>query len=155
MNRQIQNRGGAKNAELEQSEQPLRSSRLCGLIDPCFVGTLILLVALSLARAASSNHSAEVHGIGPADDPTRQTDENWVDDRWQKTDVGQFLSACIETPEKTYKGIAIKLGDQDEAAVCFDTELLRYSAGWTGGFLQLHPRRYGLMVSPKPQGGPF
>jgi hypothetical protein len=104
------------------------------------------------ANAASSNHSNEVHGIGAADDPTRQTDENWVDDRWQKTDVGQFLSACIETPEKTYKGIAIKLGDQDEAAVCFDTELLRYSAGWTGGFLQLHPRRYGLIVSPKPQG---
>ena len=37
------------------------------------------------------------------------------------------------------KGIAIKLGAEagSEAAVCFDTDLLRVSAGWTGGFLKL------------------
>ena len=127
-------------------DKTLRSLRLCGVI------ASLLTFGCILATAASPQHGAEVHGIGPADDPTRQTDENWVDDRWQKTEVGQFLSACIEMPEKTYKGIAIKIGEQDEAAVCFDTELLRYSAGWTGGFLQLHPRRYGLIVSPKPKG---
>lgn len=33
------------------------------------------------------------------------------------------------------KGLGIKLGNQ--TAVCFDTELLRYAAGWTGGFLDL------------------
>lgn len=35
----------------------------------------------------------------------------------------------------TLKGIAIRIGDKQEAAVCFDTELLRVSAGWTGGFV--------------------
>src|SRR6266851_5624630 len=48
-------------------------------------------------------------------DPTLQTDANWIDDRWQKTDVGPFLSACIQTPrQKTCKGIAIKVGDNAE-----------------------------------------
>src|SRR5205823_1914480 len=34
----------------------------------------------------------------------------------------------------------------------FDTDLLRYSAGWPGGFLELSPRRYGLIEAPKPKG---
>src|SRR5438105_4059299 len=92
-------------------------------------------------------------GAAPANDPTLQTDANWIDARWQKADVGQFLCACIETPrQKTYKAIAIKVGDSPEATVCFDTDLLRYSAGWTGGFLEMNPRRYGLIEAPKPRG---
>ena len=107
----------------------------------------------ALVAASAAPKSGSVQGIGAADDPTRQTDANWVDDRWSKTDVGQFLCAGLDTPRHaTHKGIAIKVGDHDEGAVCFDTELLRYSAGWTGGFLQTFPRRYGLMVSPKPVG---
>ena len=35
------------------------------------------------------------------------------------------------------KGLAIRLGSSNEAAVCFDTELLRYGAGWSGGFLDI------------------
>ena len=59
---------------------------------------------------------------------------------WQAMDYGPFLSASIEAPEPrtniAYKGIAINLGanfggDHNEAVV-FDTDLLRYSAGWTG-----------------------
>ena len=93
------------------------------------------------------------HAAAPDADPTKQTDADWMDDRWQKTDVGQLLGAAINTPGKlTPKGIAIKVGEQNEAAVCFDTDLLRYSAAWTGGFLQFHAQRYGLIVPPKPQG---
>src|SRR5689334_20916219 len=33
------------------------------------------------------------------------------------------------------KGIAVKLSDN--AAICFDTETLRYAAGWTGGYLDV------------------
>ena len=94
-----------------------------------------------------------VSGTGPADDPTRQTDADWVDDRWSKTEIGQFLHATIDTPRrKTPKAIAIKVGPNNEATVCFDTDLLRYSAGWTGGFLQLHAQRYGLIAAPSPAG---
>jgi hypothetical protein len=35
------------------------------------------------------------------------------------------------------KGLAIRLGSSNEATVCFDTELLRYGAGWTNGFLDI------------------
>ena len=66
--------------------------------------------------------------------------------QWESLDYGPFLSASIraEYPSDnlTYKGVAVKLpigeGHEGlEAAVCFDTQLMRVSAGWTGGFLHL------------------
>ena len=69
-----------------------------------------------------------------------------VDDRWKFMDTGQFFSGSINTPgQPTAKGIAIRLGDANEAAVCFDTDLLRFSCGWTGDFLKFDPARYGLI----------
>src|SRR5688572_30346075 len=35
------------------------------------------------------------------------------------------------------KGLAIRLGSSNQAVVCFDTELLRYAAGWSDGFLDI------------------
>lgn len=76
-------------------------------------------------------------------------------------DYGPFLSATVGAPAPkdnvTLKGIAIRLGTGDEAAVLFDTELLRLAAAWTGGYLQLtgtpydgahggHPRIRGTQV---------
>ena len=63
--------------------------------------------------------------------------------RHEIMDYGQFLSASIKAPSPSdnnaMKGIAIKLGSdpQKPAAICYDTDLLRVSAGWTGGFLKL------------------
>jgi hypothetical protein len=109
-----------------------------------------LLAALSFVFPARAQ---PVSGTGPADDPTRQTDADWIDNRWSKTEIGQFLHATIDTPQrKTPKGIAIKVGPNNEATVCFDTDLLRYSAGWAGGFLQQHAQRYGLIAAPTPVG---
>ena len=82
-----------------------------------------------------------------------QVEEDWADGRWNQTDVGPFMSGSILTPHgRTLKGIAIKLGDKSQAAVCFNTELLGYSAAWAGGFLEFDPRRYGLTGSTKPKG---
>jgi hypothetical protein len=48
-----------------------------------------------------------------------------------------YTTACVgasfPTGNKAYKGIAIKLGN--DAYMCFDTDLLRMSAGWTGNYL--------------------
>jgi cytochrome c2 len=60
-------------------------------------------------------------------------------------DYGPFLTASIEAPQPAtnlaYKGIAINLGANfggaKNEAVIFDTDLLRYSAGWTGDFVAL------------------
>ena len=77
-----------------------------------------------------------------------------------------FLKACIgaKFPGKNdaNKGIAIRLGTN--AAMCFDQDLLRWSAGWTGGFVSTkgvtfdgshggHPeligeQQFGLRVQP-------
>jgi len=69
---------------------------------------------------------------------------------WDNLDYGPFLSASIEASapagNMTYKGVAVKLGRCEnrwgdvQAAVCFDTQLMRLSAGWTGDFLRL-PKR--------------
>ena len=64
---------------------------------------------------------------------------------WQAMDYGPFLTASIEAPHPganiAFKGIAINLGanfdgDHNESVI-FDTDLLRYSAGWTGDFVAL------------------
>ena len=64
---------------------------------------------------------------------------------WQAMDYGPFLIASIEAPQPrtniAFKGIAINLGANfggaHNEAVIFDTDLLRYSAGWTGDFVAL------------------
>ncbi|MDB6029308.1 MAG: heme-binding protein, partial [Verrucomicrobiales bacterium] len=73
--------------------------------------------------------------------------------KWDLMDVGPFFSSSLSAgPASTYKGISIKLGLHKEAAVCFDTELLRMSIGWTDGFLQLPSGRNGLEGIPQPVG---
>src|SRR5262245_16522147 len=64
---------------------------------------------------------------------------------WQAMDYGPYLTASIEAPEPrtniAYKGIGINLGanfgGERNEAVVFDTDLLRYSAGWIGNFVAL------------------
>jgi len=48
-----------------------------------------------------------------------------------------FVSATISSDTTTLKGLAIKVGTTNApAAICFDTEMLRVSAGWKDGFVQ-------------------
>jgi hypothetical protein len=114
------------------------------------IKAFLFFAALSITLPTRAQ---SVSATGPADDPTRQTDADWIDDRWSKTDMGQFLRATIETPgQRTPHAIAIKVGENDEATVCFDTDLLRYAAGWTGGFVKVHGQRYGLISAPSSSG---
>ena len=74
-------------------------------------------------------------------------------------DYGPFLSGTIESAypaggNYALKGLAIRVGDKKQAAVSFDTELLRYSVGWTGDYLELGYGRDGLEGHPKPKGTP-
>lgn len=69
-------------------------------------------------------------------------------------DHGPFVSWTIrgEGNPVTYKGIVVRVGADPKAAICFDTDLLRVSAAWTGGFLQWYPERDGLERNPTIQG---
>lgn len=87
----------------------------------------------------------------------RETDKDWVDARFSKTDTGPYLNATIdyEGPKgkvRSYKGTAIKVGEKGEGTVLFDRNTLRLAAGWTGGFLNHSSRRFGLLNTPTPAG---
>ena len=85
----------------------------------------------------------------------QQNDSDWTDSRWQRTDTGRFFTASIAMPDgrrPTLKALAIRVGEKQEAAVCYDTAQLRMTAAWTGEFLQLDPARFGLIRKPKVAG---
>ncbi|MEM6629062.1 MAG: DUF6797 domain-containing protein [Bacteroidota bacterium] len=73
-------------------------------------------------------------------------------------DHGPFVSATISTDPYTtrsifvYKGIAVKVGEERDAVMVFDTDLLRVASAWTGGFLKWYPARDGLQEFPSPDG---
>lgn len=76
---------------------------------------------------------------------------------WDETDLGPFHSGCFKfkigsSDQITAKGIAIKVGKEGEATVLFDPELLRWTAAWTGGFIQFPRGRGGLEGQIKPAG---
>ena len=79
--------------------------------------------------------------------------QDWVDDRWSRVNTGPLMSSSIITSHGTVlKGIAIKIGDNQEATACYDTDLLNFSAAWTGGFLEYTPQSFGLAGAAKPKG---
>ena len=59
----------------------------------------------------------------------------------QMIDYGPFLSASVlgryPAGNTTNKGIAIRVGANRDGTMLFDTDLLRWSAGWTEGFVTL------------------
>jgi glucose/arabinose dehydrogenase len=69
-----------------------------------------------------------------------------------RMDHGPFVSWTIDTDPLTYKGIAVRVNSDPPAVLLFDTDLLRVSAAWTGGFLRWHPHRDGLERWPTPVG---
>jgi len=87
------------------------------------------------------------------DEPWKQTEGDWVDDRIQQTILARWQAYYIPTPTGTVrKGLAIRIGDNEEATVCYDTATGNWRAAWTGGFLRFDPARFGLVNAPRPQG---
>ena len=77
--------------------------------------------------------------------------------KWEEMQYGSLLSATYEnrkgSKDYTHKGIEITLSESPQARVIFDTELLRYTVGWTGGFINFtnvaFDGSHATMVSPK------
>ena len=71
---------------------------------------------------------------------------------------GPFVSSTISTDPLSlrsifvYKGIAVRVGTEEEAVLVFDTDLLRPAAAWTGGLLEWYPQRDGYEKWPSPDG---
>ncbi|MEO1998077.1 MAG: DUF6797 domain-containing protein, partial [Planctomycetaceae bacterium] len=115
----------------------------------------VLLPSLAVAQPSSEAGTQKAWSRSPRQIPF-QNDAQWEDNRWQSSDVGPFVTASIALPRGiTFKGLAIRVGDRRQAAVCFDTGLLRISAAWTGEFLKFGPRRFGLIQRPAVAGTVF
>ena len=74
--------------------------------------------------------------------------------RVEAMDFGPFLAATIVAPapgaNTANKGLAIKVGPHAEGAMLFDTDLMRWAAAWTGGFLNLTGVAFNGAHGPNP-----
>ncbi len=81
------------------------------------------------------------------------TEKNSVDGRWQESEIGRWLGSIVALPNgPVKKGLSIRVGDDQSATLCYDTQHCGLRAIWTGGFLKFDPARYGIIASPQPNG---
>ena len=84
-----------------------------------------------------------------------QWEGDWVDNRWKESQIGRWLSSVVGglPGGAGRKMTSIRVGDQQQATVCFDAERAQVRAIWTGGFLKFNPARFGIIGAPVPDGG--
>jgi sugar phosphate isomerase/epimerase len=113
------------------------------------LGGLKQVAARFAAESKSTAGTPKISGR----DASQQSEADWVDSRWQQTDVGPFLASNLPLPEGTIaKALSIKVGEGDAGTVAYDMSNGSLRAAWTGGFLQFNPGRFGLIGAPKPAG---
>ncbi len=79
--------------------------------------------------------------------------------RYAEMDHGPFFCGTIDAAVSGRKGFALKgfavpLAKEKPAAVCFDSELLKISLGWTGDFIGHPSGRDGIEGQPIAAGSP-
>ena len=86
-------------------------------------------------------------------EPAKQTEKDWEDSRWQRTDVGPLVSSVLPAPNGTIaKGLSIRIGDRAQAAVGYDTSEPNLRLAWSGGFLRFPTARFSILGEPTPAG---
>ncbi len=81
--------------------------------------------------------------------PVQATEDN----RWQQTDMGNWLASIVPLPSgPVKKGLSIRVGKQQTGTACYDTRHCKLRGLWTGGFLKPYPERFGLIRAPAPEG---
>jgi hypothetical protein len=113
---------------------------------------LAVCVAFTACVLDSSAQRAGEHG-GAGKSVESQVERDWADSRWNQTVVGPFLASNLKTPAGTIaKALSIRVGNNGEATVCYDTARPAFRGAWTGGFLKFDGRRFGLLYAPAAQG---
>lgn len=113
----------------------------------------LLLVAMSSFVSAQEPAADDKAWAREARPIVEQNDSHWVDDRWQNSEIGPCLGAAFATPKgRVLKGLAIRVGDDGQAGVCYDTARLTMRVAWTGEFLRFGGRRFGLIEPPAVAG---
>jgi hypothetical protein len=115
-------------------------------------GTLLLAQAPESERATVRPPNVGLEG-GLGGHWGVKDDRDWVDARWSRTDTGPFFSSSLETPSGVVrKSISVRLGASKDVGMAFDTETLEWRAAWSGGFIEPHPDRFGLIQMPRIRG---
>lgn len=106
---------------------------------------------ISTVAAVKPDHWG-IEGVG-----FKWREEDSRDDRWKETQIGPFLASSLPlgTAGGTVaKGLSIRIGDKQQATVCYDTATGKLRAAWSGGFLKFTPARFGLIMPPLIDGEP-
>ena len=86
-------------------------------------------------------------------EPGVQGEADWVDNRWQQTELGPFMASAVPLPGKTLaKGLSIRVGDGSLGGMAYDMASGRLHAAWSGDFLKVDSARFGLLRPPQPAG---
>ncbi len=87
-------------------------------------------------------------------EPGSQAEKDWVDNRWQHTDIGPFLASTLRLPDGVVvaKGLAVRTSGEGDGAIAYDLATGEVRGAWTGGFLKFDPTRFGLIGTPAPGG---
>ncbi|WP_197530925.1 DUF6797 domain-containing protein [Bythopirellula polymerisocia] len=128
-------------------------------------GWWLLLLSLSTAEPAIADDSQNSQEKSKVEDHWgegsvgfRWVENDGHDARWNQMDTGPMMTSSLDVPGgdgKTTivsKALSIRLGDRQNAAVCFDLERMTVRCGWVGGFLEYDPIRFGLVNRPKIAG---
>ncbi len=119
---------------------------------------LIPMRHILLSLAASASLLVQTSSL-PAQQPVKKEAKpsKPTSTQWDLMDPGAFLSSGLQVPgaaadrtRPALKGVSIRVGPNQEATMCFDTERCRMAIGWTGGFLKLPTGREGLEGVPQP-----
>ncbi len=97
-------------------------------------------------------------------DPGTQGEKDWVDNRWQATDIGPFLASNLRLPDGSVIARALTIRTSydnglrvvpDNVAMVFDTQTCSLRGTWTLGsvdYLKFDPARFGLIGTPTISG---
>jgi azurin len=83
-----------------------------------------------------------------------QSDDDWVDGRWNETELGSVQAGVLHTSDgkRIIRAICLRLGENDELSACFNPDTLNYEAVWSGGFVSFSTRRHGFLHGLKMEG---
>jgi putative heme-binding domain-containing protein len=83
-----------------------------------------------------------------------QNEQTWANEAWNRTTLVSLQSGVFHGSDGLVvpRAFCVQLGDQQELAVCFNSDTATYDAMWNGGFLQFSSFRHGFMHGLLPKG---
>lgn len=81
----------------------------------------------------------------------KETDDDWMDDRFQRMTKGPFFACSTKLPGRYVgpKNLTIQLSDSAETGVLFDTQRCAVTAVVKKNSLRISPKRFGILQMPE------